>query len=421
MNTSLSPGKSSDLKQTFTFFSLGLLGLSLCAFYWLDQHTFISDRWSSSTIVLLHLFTIGFLMPVFLGAMTQLLPVLFGIEIDFNKIFKSMSWTVSIALVFFAYHFHRGNMEKNYLLVLILGFLWYRLYRFIYYVSKRSWELYQQQKKIMHLLLCIGLLNLSIGLFFSFWLIMVHFGVPLPLFRPFITDSHFLFMVLGFFFHILLAVANNVIPMFFVTHPISDDKLKLAVTITPLLLAAIFSPAFPFLHILLKFIISSICVTLLFFIARQLKVRKRKSWDPIVTLWNLFLFNAGVSLILWNIPEVPEMELGKMIFLGGFLPLILSMLLRIIPFLIWNKLSQQQLESMNFSVQLPHMKSFMPNNAVWALAGLSQLCLILALTDYYRLAALILAASALIIFILLINALKLSQNTLNSLTEVKES
>lgn len=407
MSNQISLDLSPEIKHPFTFFKLALAGLCLCAFYLIAGHD-LSDRWSGNSIVLVHLFTMGFLFPVFLGAFVQLLPVLFGIKIDFLKRFRPVFYTLILMTGAFAYNFHFQLVDKNILFLITLSAFWVSIVRLIVDVFKSALLLYQEQKKQLYLFLLLALFNLLIGLFFSLWLVLVHVGISLPLFRPVITDNHLSFMILGFFFNLIVAILSNVIPMFFVTSAITPRKLFPLTMLTPLLLLHMFTSELAILSLVIKVLIACLPAYYIAVLFLQLKSRKRKTRDPVIYLWMLFILLGWLTLLAW-VFSLNEMILGKLIFSGVFMSLILAMLLKIIPFLIWQHLSQEQMKSMNFNVTLPHMKELFPENTLRALLILHLGQLSALLLDYQLMAGLSLLGLTLVLIAAIINAFKIYQ------------
>lgn len=118
-----------------------------------------------------------------------------------------------------------------------------------------------------------------------------------------------------------------------------------------------------------------------------------------------------------NFTETMELQLGGLIFQGVFLNLILAMLIKIIPFLIWQNLSQKQMEQMNFQTTLPTLNDFIPSSDLKNLFYLSTVITIFSMTKLYIVLGFCLIAVSLYLGYMLINALKTHQNVLIQLND----
>lgn len=427
LNLTINPHYS----KTFRFFYGALIGLFLCGCYLVDNHEKFSTRWDNEVIIVVHFFTLGFLLPIFMGSITQLLPVLFGIA-DYKLHFFDKIIRISpIAIGAFLYYFHYYQIEKNYLLFLLLSLFWFYLLLFMVALFKKTLAKYREVKKIMYLHLIFCQIYFILGILASVWLISIHFGLPLPYFRPHVTNLHLILFILGFFYHLFVSISQHVIPMFFIAIPLKENILRRQLFMPVLLLGLFTTSPWPILYFVFKILITYLMSEYLLQIYWNLKNRRRKNHDPTIFLWNHFFFQVLLALGIWltmtfvSSAEDWSMYLGGIIFIGVFLSLIMAMLVKIIPFLLWQNLSQLQMKTMNFQTSLPNLKDFIKDRdiSIFFLLLIASSITIL-IKDYFILGMLLIILSVFLTF-MIINSLKIHQNALilisESLTEEHKS
>lgn len=415
MFNQISTDASPDLKHPFNFFLIAFAGLVLTALYLISSHGALADRWDNHAIVLTHFYTLMFLFPVALGALTQLIPVLFGLNLDFAKVMRPLFFILPTGALVFTYFFHTMQIESNTTLALPLLLLWGALIYFAATMMKKTFQSYRQNKNFMHLSLFFSFANLIAGLLLSVLLMAAHYGFSVPHFRPGLSNLHLTFMIVGFFFNLIHAVAYHVIPMFFVTavQPSLLSRIILCLVNGALYLktaALSFYSVQPVADVFISTGLILYGVSLM----AQLWRRKRKKRAPVIFLWNLFAFNlcaGSVAIPLFSWMEVSEkwiVTAGLHLMLGIFLPLILAMLMKIIPFLHWMHLSRISLESGSPS-RLPHMKDYVSDRNIWIVASLLLGCLFSLLLPTLLPAGLLLLGVALAAGYQLLNAQRLYQ------------
>ncbi len=356
-----------SLNKPLRFFLMAFIGLFIASIYLLAQFKNIQTRWDQQFITLTHLYTIGFLFPLFLGAITQLSPVLFGLNINFNKIIKPFYYILPIVLFSFATNFHHSTVYQNFWLVSILTIFWsWITFLSVNYIKQGLGHFYQN-KNVSHLILSLSFFNLLIGLFLSIILVLGHLGINIEInFRPHLTNMHMLYMFLGFFINLFVSIIIHVIPMFFVTQ---FQNTKYFIYNSIILTLALFLNLFfesQFFYLIYTFNLQAISILIL----KALKNRKRKLKDPIIYLWYIVLINLillpFLSFIHFKFDLLfSDYFLGLYLALGILLPLIMSMLLKIVPFLLWLHLNNLNLANNFKKMNLPHMKEYILDRDIW--------------------------------------------------------
>jgi hypothetical protein len=302
----------------------------------------MASRWTPSALALTHLVTVGFMMQVMLGAMVQILPVVAG-----ANILKSLQVAriVHLAITVGA-------------LLLVLAFLTYDPLTFVMaaaclglgvfvFIGTAAHALYSVPsatptvRGLKLALLGFGvtvslgvLLAASLGLSFS-----------LPVMQ--LADIHLAWGFLAWGGVLLAAVANVVVPMFQLTPPYPDwfsrsysyAALSAVVLWTWVELAdwSLFSALFSGVLV----VIAALFLLLTLRIQRK---SKRAKFDATQHYWRVALLSAFAACGLWlaarSIPSFSEWQgwpllFGVLLLGGGFMSVIVGMLYKIVPFLIW--------------------------------------------------------------------------------------
>lgn len=362
---------SPHFSKSFRFYYLSLIGLFLCGCYLLRLPESFNSRWNTETIVLTHLFTLGFLLPIFLGSLTQLLPVLFGIQHKKLDSYDRLVYIAPIATAFFLYSFHHYLFEKNYILLAALSFFWVFLIKFSWRVLKDALERFHASGKSMYLHLLLSKIYFGLALAASVWLSTIHFGINLPYFRPYMTNLHLTLFILGFLYHLFISISQHVIPMFFITKPVDEKILKRQVLMPLLVLLYVVTQTINPLLIITKLLISGMIIDYIYNLHHSLVTRKRKNKDPAIKIWQMFFVFVFLAVLVWNLlsfeiqfSEKLELVLGTFILFGCLLSLIMAMLVKIIPFLLWQDLSLTQVELAKFQNVLPNTKDFIADKKI---------------------------------------------------------
>ncbi len=288
-----------------------------------------------SSLATLHLFTIGFLMLVMFGALQQMLPVVVGVK--FDKPFQAailsfVPIAVAVLLFFSAFWFEMKLLlaATTLLLVGVGGFGAVTLYK-LFKAPHTSPTVVAMRASLIFLLLAL-LLGAHLGSALALGKVGKSFSLLLPI--------HALFAGFGWIGLLIVGVSFQVIPMFYVTPELPEQKRKLL---------AYGLSAFVFLSAAATFINQKamliLFVTLLFgylfyalFTLKQLAKRKRAIKEPTILFWQIGLISLfPMPLLLFFAPEA-------FVILGIFgfgMSIVFGMLYKIIPFLSWFHISSR--------------------------------------------------------------------------------
>ncbi len=288
-----------------------------------------------SSLATLHLFTIGFLMLVMFGALQQMLPVVVGVKFDKPlqaAILSFVPIAVAVLLFFSAFWFEMKLLlaATTLLLIGVGGFGAVTLYK-LFKAPHTSPTVVAMRASLIFLLLAL-LLGAHLGSALALGKVGESFSLLLPI--------HALFAGFGWIGLLIVGVSFQVIPMFYVTPELPEQKRKL--------LAYALS-AFVFLSAAATFINQKamliLFVTLLFgylfyglLTLKQLAKRKRAIKEPTILFWQIGLISLfPMPLLLFFAPEA-------FVILGIFgfgMSIVFGMLYKIIPFLSWFHISSR--------------------------------------------------------------------------------
>jgi len=297
----------------------------------------LSSRFSLETIVVTHLFTIGFLAMVMLGALQQMLPVLAGVTLPKASLVATSSHIlISLGLVLMSVGLLQSMKVVIFIATLSLGLGFLILLGAIIIAIR----------KVEFLTPTIRGMRWAIGFAFIIVMIGMHLlssygtGVMGETHLSF-ANMHAVLAVFGFTGILIIGVAFQVIPMFYVTpafHENYQKYLVVAVVVT-LVLWALLS----FIAVDLAWIAKALLVILFalfgYLIIEKMNQRKRPIADITVYYWRLSGIMAILGSLLWlssGFLEEDVLSFVGVIIGGGFLMSVMSgMLYKIIPFLVW--------------------------------------------------------------------------------------
>lgn len=368
MQALLSYDQSPPIAAPFRFFlTAPLFGmLAGVLLLWSGADLFAS-RWTPAALALTHLVTVGFMLQVMLGAMVQILPVVAGANMARPLLISSI---VHVALTL-------GTI------FLVAAFLSFEPYWFasaavflgagaLVFIAAAAHALHgvpSTSPTISGLKLALFGLGVTIALGVA---LSLSFGwsLDLPLLQ--LADIHLGWGFIGWGVILLAAVAYVVVPMFQLTpaYPVwfgrhfSAAVLALAViwTLLDFLLPGVAS------------MLSSVGLVALaaVFAAVTLSIQrrsKRPRFDATQHLWRVAMCSALAASLLWLLAQsVPALDewtgwpllCGVLVLFGGFMSVIVGMLYKIVPFLIWLHLQNQG----QGRVMAPNMKKIIGESAM---------------------------------------------------------
>ncbi len=382
MYQGLSLEQAPPIQVPFLFFLVAPLGgiLAGCIIIFADPVA-LSMRWTREWRLVSHLVLLGFSSMVMIGAMFQLLPVVAGVDLQkpvalSRTIFSAMVAGLIGLLVGFAY----GRWLV--VLPLIVG-LFLALGLFLVVVLKGLMRGKAQYDTVFAMQASLVFLSATICLA----LLLVAGRLQwVTLGRPVLTDAHLVLGVLGWMGLLIVGVSYQVIPMFHVTPPYPALLRKsfvslIAISLLCYLATAVLGHAGYRVVSKTFFLGSAIFFFSLFCFVTLLLLARKKRKVPDATLWfwrqalvfGLGLGGSWIGAELLNLHSW-KMELfwGVNLVYGIIISIMVGMLLKIIPFLVWFHLQSRQLNLMmaGNAVTIPHMKQIVSETTVRRLFGL---------------------------------------------------
>lgn len=339
----------------------GILASLLLLYYGAEL---FENRWNMHTLALTHLLTLGFITMVMFGAMLQLLAVLAASPVPYPVLVSSvLHLSLTLGTLSLAAGFLNGYNWLMQSAVILLGFSFLGFISVVGYCLiriKDSNPIFTAMSLALSALVVTAILGIGLGILFGF-------NISLP-FPQIMTDLHLTWGLIGWIVLLIIGVAYQVVPMFQIT---PAYPTRLTRWLVPLIfLSLLLWTAFYILALLNKIpvlvpqiLMGLIGIGLSSFAIATLTIQKRRLRKlPDITLnyWRVGMLSLLLSVILWlaNLDSI----LLIILFIGGFvLPVIQGMLYKIIPFLVWLHLQNQQGNNPMKRIKVPNMKKIIPD------------------------------------------------------------
>jgi hypothetical protein len=368
----------------------------------------LSERWHPLMMVLTHLFLLGFVGFVMIGSLFQMLPVVAGVHVARPALHSRILlilFVVGIASLVAGFQDADWSGWRAAVIALFAAVIYFLV---VLFGSLSKVKSAAPPVLGMNLagasLLCTLLLGIT--------LVLMYLGMPLVgVFRPFLTDAHLAWGVAGWMGFLIQGVLYQVVPMFFVTPAFSKPLIRALMGVLFLALLgksvlALSAPPSPVWRMILD---AAMYGSLFLGTAYSLRLsyqRKRKVRD-----WSLFLIRFGLASLLVMIPMIfwapsPAASIFafQVIALFGVTSIVLGMLFKIVPFLVWFHLQTQAMEAMSTGriVAVPTMKEIVSDRVIEAQMALHAAVLISYLWAFWSGAVQPLAVAAVLSFAFLL-------------------
>lgn len=343
MQALLSFEQSPPLSAPLRFFlTAPLFGVLAGALLLWSGPDLLASRWTPGALALTHLITVGFMLQVMLGALQQLLPVVAGANMAHPlRVARVVHATLTLGALALAAAFLSYRPWLFGVAALLLGA---GVLVFIVSAARALRGVASDHATVSGLKLALlGLAaTLALGLVMA---IALAGSLNLPLLS--LTTLHLAWGLLGWGGVLVAAVAYVVVPMFQLTPPYPDRFMRyfapLAIGIVALWtvteLAEWTAPS-SLLGIAATLAGASLAATTLAVARRS----KRSRLDPTQWCWRLATLCTLAASGLWlasgliaPLEQRPGWPLlwGVLVLLGGFVSVMVGMLYKIVPFLVW--------------------------------------------------------------------------------------
>lgn len=357
--TGLSLDQAPPLSAPMRFFLTAPLFAMLAALLiFFSDAEVLSSRYALESIAVIHLFTIGFIAMVMFGALQQMLPVLAGVSIPQASLVATFSHgTISIGVLFMVFGLLENMSSALFIAILLLGLGFLTLLLAISLALKKV-EFLTPTIRGMRWALFFATVILFLGMHL---LSSYATGISGSYHLDF-ANIHAVLAIFGFAGILIIGVAFQVIPMFYVTPAFEMRYQKYMVLFTVLILLLwsvtnLFAPTYAWVA---KLLLGAIFTLFGVLVIQKMGQRKRPIADITVYYWRLAGGMAIVGMLLWLASDFVEVDLHAyeaVIIGGGFImAVMIGMLYKIIPFLVWFHLNGMGYMSIPSMGEMVHKK-----------------------------------------------------------------
>ncbi|WP_156802294.1 hypothetical protein [Leeia oryzae] len=345
---------------------------------------------TSWVILATHFMALGALLPIMVGALLQMQPVVAGVQVPCRPWFKWFfppllyAGLVSMGLAFSGY----AHGFQICAAVLSMATLPTSL---LLVISAFGSKVNDVTTRGMQGALCMILIAIVLGV----GMLLAFDGIPwvdvmsaLP--------RHVRFATIGWMALLVMTTAQNVVPMFQLT-PAYPARLK--TWLTPWVVAWCLAGFVPALQSLANM---ALAVTLACFAALTLflQQKSKRPQDATVRFWKLGMWALGSVSVLWLVQVLLTISqpwdhyvlLGALFFAGCVQSVIISMLYKIVAFLVWWHL--QKIAGPKLTRQVPNMRQVFASSAMsmhfrWHLAAIAGLMLSVIVSPWWPVLAML--------------------------------
>ncbi len=338
MYQGLSTQQAPPIWVPFRFFlTAPLFGILIGLLIFTSSTDIILNKYSSTTIGLVHLFTLGILSMIIIGALQQMLPVLAGAVIKKPLIFANIiHTTLTIGTLSLSAGFIYSH---KYLLLLATILLSITFILFFFTVIKLLFKVKYLTSTVsaMKIFSIAGAITILLGLH----LVGSHISGNINSFHYAIVDTHIIFGIFGFASIIIMGVAFQVIPMFYVAPDLPNYIQNRSTQTILIMLVLYFLFSIMNLDISgIKIILASILTLFAMYGIKSLNNRRRPVFDVTLWYWKISLSSLIISMWLY-IYNSDSLLLPIVVAFGFLYPILQGMIYKIVPFLSWFHLNSK--------------------------------------------------------------------------------
>lgn len=336
--TGLNADQAPHISAPLRFFLTAPLFAIFAGFLiFISDASVLSSRFSPESIAIAHAITIGFLGFVMLGAMTQMLPVLAGVKIYKVEFITAFSHTLLVfGLIFmvFGLYFSKETLNALALISLTIGFLTLLIPMLVALSKVNNFS--PTVKAIT-----VSLVFAVMSVFMGAYLLAAYSTGSFSNYHNAIANVHSVWATFGFAGILIIGVAFQVLPMFYVAPRFKNFCKKRVVLLISIGL--------------IMWLILNIVATEYSYIAKiwvgtffwafattvwiKLNNRRRPITDVTVWYWRTSTIFMTLGLFAWVfnsfLDDAHIIAISIIIGFGFILSIMTGMLYKIIPFLVW--------------------------------------------------------------------------------------
>ena len=324
------------------FLTAPLFGILAGILIFFTDANLLISRYSVESIAITHTITIGFLGFVMLGALTQMLPVLAGISVPKVSVVAKVS---HVALLFGTLFMIFGLLNEHKILTLSaslllgIGFLTMIIAMLIAF------------RKVVHVTASVRAIITSLVFAFIVVLMGMHLlasygtGNFSPLHHLF-ANVHSVWAIFGFAGILIIGVSFHILPMFYVAPRFKQFcKKKVVWLISIGLVLWLILNIYDYYPVFAKIWIANFFWAFATTVWLKLNKRRRPISDVTILYWRTAAIFMTIGTFSWAINDFYNDEFVTMVSIligGGFvLSIMIGMLYKIVPFLVWFHLNSK--------------------------------------------------------------------------------
>jgi hypothetical protein len=324
----------------------------------LQGEAVMASRWTPAALAVTHLLAIGFLGQIMCGALLQMLPVIAGAPVPAVGLVAPLTHVLlSLGAVLMGVGFLGFGVP------LLGAGAAAAAGGFGVFLAASVVALARAQgPAATRLALRLAALALAVTVALGLILTAALLGwVRLPGFPDWV-QAHLSWGLLGWVGLLILGVAYQVVPLFYVTSPYPGWMTRALVPTLFLVLAAAVLLALSGQGGMASWLYGVLALGYAAFAAQTIRLqraRARPRRDAALIHWWLALGSALAAACAWWL-EAPAELIGVLVLVGVGIGLPSGMLLKIVPFLCWFHLQTRQMAAGRFEVRVPHMHGLIP-------------------------------------------------------------
>ncbi|MDR2638772.1 MAG: hypothetical protein LBC09_02920 [Helicobacteraceae bacterium] len=343
------------------FLAAPLFGVAAGALIAANGSTLLIDRFQPLSYALTHIVTIGLACMVMIGALFQMLPVVAGVRLPAaNALSIGIFAALIIGVLALCFGFVQGEpigfaLGGGALFTALIVFAAIAIYK-LYRVESENSAIW---------MIRLALIGLSVTVAFGAYLSLARYTQNITALTSALSNLHLGWGFIMWISMLIMGVARQVLPMFYVTPPYPKICCQIGVPLLYFTLIIASFLALLSIDLIYAVLVVKICaaaVLTMFGVITLDRIykRKRKVSDPSLCYWRFAMCCLIASAPFLFIGGGKNEAILAILFIGGFaLSLINAMIYKIIPFLSWFHLSAITLND------IPMMSDFISKNAIY--------------------------------------------------------
>ena len=372
--TDLSLDQSPPLIVSLRFFLVAPVFAILSMALWLlGGQSVLASRWTPELLAITHGMVLGFFACVMFGALQQMLPVVAGVTVPNPQRLSRLTfsfWVPGVLLLMLAFLHSQAWLFSAAAACLIVAMSY-----FVFVFGQALMGSASKSNSVPGMI--FALISLIFTVLLGAYLAM-GLGEWLPLWRPLGTNIHMSWGLLGWISILIFGIAWQVVPMFQITPPYPKwIKRLLPAGMLILLIARSFLAALSW-HQLVLLTDSLLALLLAIFAVQTIFLQRhsvRKIKDTHRLFWRLSCINFLAAIAIWWAAQLPgsawqekmQMLAVCIFLLGGVLAVVVGMLYKIVAFLVWLNLNQENMRRMTTEqpmIEVPNMKKILAEHKI---------------------------------------------------------